>query len=328
MKGEWDMTEAEDKKKMPLWLAIEERFLTLDPQALSGGKVEAAIQQMAGELDQAGYNVSRHGGHMIELRFALKDMLKAGRPLLKDVNAAVEALTLEEATAPYAASDRIVKEISKAWPKFGRPEFRPEVIRRVEKARLDLLIAKAKGMPGDEGIELLIEQMLAFPVILSGLGITEERLAQVDAEMKRRAAERERVAALLEAVKGKTDPERVKHLFDNNVAEKLIMEMAKVDQGVIDGVKKAMEEALKEKERQEAEAAARRKAEAEGPPLEALPPAEMLAYIESIREIMEFSDKESEIRTMCEQSKIPKALIDIAVSEPAKLDELEQAAQG
>lgn len=322
------MTEAEDKQKMPLWLAIEERFLTLDPQALSGGKVEAAIQQMAGELDQAGYNVSRHGGHMIELRFALKDMLKAGRPLLKDVNAAVEALTLEEATAPYAASDRIVQEISKTWPKFGGPEFRPEVIRRVEKARLDLLIAKAKGMPGDEGIELLIEQMLAFPVILSGLGITEERLAQVDAEMKRRAAERERVAALLEVVKGKTDPERVKHLFDNNVAEKLIMEMAKVDQGVIDGVKKAMEEALKEKERQEAEAAARRKAEAEGPSLEAIPPAEMLAYIESIREIMEFSDKESEIRTMCEQSKIPKALIDIAVSEPAKLDELEQAAQG
>jgi hypothetical protein len=321
------MSEAEDKKKAPLWLSIEERLLALDPRALSGN-VEPAIQQMAGELDQAGYNVSRHGGNMIALRFALKDMLQAGRPLLKDVNDAVAALTLEEAMDPYAASDRIVSVISQAWPKFGGPEFRPEVIRRVEKARLDLLIAKAKGLPGDEGIELLIEKMVAFPLIVSGMGITEERLAQVDAEMKRRAAERERVAGLLETVKGKTDPERVKHLFDNNVAEKLILEMAKVDQGVIDGVKKAMEEALKEKERQEAEAAARRKAEAEGPPLEAIPPDQMLAHIESIREIMEFSDKESEIRTMCEQSKIPKALIEIAVSEPAKLDELEQAAQG
>jgi len=321
------MSEAEDKKKAPLWLSIEERLLTLDPRALSGN-VEPAIQQMSGELDQAGYNVSRHGGNMIALRFALKDMLQAGRPLLKDVNDAVAALTLEEAMDPYAATDRIVSVISQAWPKFGGPEFRPEVIRRVEKARLDLLIAKAKGLPGDEGIELLIEKMVAFPLIVSGMGITEERLAQVDAEMKRRAAERERVAGLLETVKDKTDPERVKHLFDNNVAEKLILEMAKVDQGVIDGVKKAMEEALKEKERQEAEAAARRKAEAEGPPLEAIPPDQMLAHIESIREIMEFSDKESEIRTMCEQSKIPKALIEIAVSEPAKLDELEQAAQG
>lgn len=321
------MSEAEDKKKAPLWLSIEERLLALDPRALSGN-VEPAIQQMAGELDQAGYNVSRHGGNMIALRFALKDMLQAGRPLLKDVNDAVAALTLEEAMDPYAASDRIVGAICAAWPKFGGPEFRPEVIRRVEKARLDLLIAKAKGLPGDEGIELLIEQMVAFPVIVNGLGISQEKLEQVDAEMKRRAAERERVAALLETVKDKTDPERVKHLIDNNVAEKLILEMAEVDQGVIDGVKQAMEEALKEKERQEAEAAARRKAEAEGPPLEAIPPDQMLAHIESIREIMEFSDKESEIRTMCEQSKIPKALIDIAVSEPAKLDELEQAAQG
>ena len=41
-----------------------------------------------------------------------------------------------------------------------------------------------------------------------------------------------------------------------------------------------------------------------------------------------FSDQEKEIRTMCEQSAIPKALVDIAVSEPEKLDELEKKAQG
>ena len=57
-------------------------------------------------------------------------------------------------------------------------------------------------------------------------------------------------------------------------------------------------------------------------------PEDMLAHIESIREIMEFSDQEKEIRTMCEQSSIPKALVDIAVSEPAKLDELEKKAGG
>jgi hypothetical protein len=37
---------------------------------------------------------------------------------------------------------------------------------------------------------------------------------------------------------------------------------------------------------------------------------------------------EKEIRVMCEQSSIPKALVDIAVSDPDKLDELEKAAEG
>ena len=54
----------------------------------------------------------------------------------------------------------------------------------------------------------------------------------------------------------------------------------------------------------------------------------MLDYIESVREIMEFSDQEKEIRVMCEQSSIPNSLVDIAVSEPGKLDELEKKAEG
>jgi len=104
--------------------------------------------------------------------------------------------------------------------------------------------------------------------------------------------------------------------------------MAKVDQAAIDAVKKAMEDEIKEKQRLAEEEAARKKAEAEGPALEDLPSDELLDYIESIREIMEFSDQEKEIRVMCEQSSIPKALVDIAVSEPDKLDELEKKAEG
>ena len=49
--------------------------------------------------------------------------------------------------------------------------------------------------------------------------------------------------------------------------------------------------------------------------------------IESIRQILEFSDVEDEIRTMCEQSSIPKALVDIAVSDKDRLDELESQAE-
>ena len=104
--------------------------------------------------------------------------------------------------------------------------------------------------------------------------------------------------------------------------------MAGVDQAAIEATKKAMEEELKEKERLAAEAAAKKKAEAEGPSLEDIPADQMVDLIEAIREIMEFSDQEKEIRVMCEQSSIPKALVDIAVSEPAKLDELEKKAEG
>jgi hypothetical protein len=88
-----------------------------------------------------------------------------------------------------------------------------------------------------------------------------------------------------------------------------------------------MEAELKEKQRLEEEAAARKKEEAAGPPLEEIPPDEILEHIEAIREIMEFSDKEKEIRVMCEQSSIPKCLVDIAVSEPERLDELEKEAE-
>ena len=136
------------------------------------------------------------------------------------------------------------------------------------------------------------------------------------------------MAKLLEAVEGKSNDEKVKHLLTNNVSEKLIIEMAKVDQGAIDGVKQAMEAELKEKQRLAEEEAARKKAEAAGPSLEDITPEEMLEHIEAIREIMEFSDVEKEIRVMCEQSSIPKALVDIAVSEPDRLDQLEKEAQG
>ena len=89
-----------------------------------------------------------------------------------------------------------------------------------------------------------------------------------------------------------------------------------------------MEEELAEKQRLAEEEAARKKAEAEGPSLDDIPSDELVDFIDSIREIMEFSDVEKEIRTMCEQSAIPKALVDIAVSDPDKLDELEKKAEG
>jgi hypothetical protein len=322
------MTTSDATKKKPLWLLIEENILELGSQDLSGENLEASIQRIAGELDNAGYNVSHHGGNMLQFRWAVNEMRKVGRPLMKDFNAAIAAFTLEDVADPYIATNKLIGDIGKTWPRLKGSERRPEVIRIVEETKLDLLITKAKGLSDDEGIRLLIEEQVAPEVLTNALDITGEKLEQVNTEMEKERTERARVETLLEAVEGKSNEEKVKHLFENNVSEELIIEMAKVDQGAIDGVKQAMEAELKEKQRLEEEAAARKKEEAAGPSLENISPDEMLEHIEAIREILEFSDQEKEIRVMCEQSSIPKSLVDIAVSEPDRLDELEKEAEG
>ncbi|MBT8373017.1 MAG: hypothetical protein KJO34_18780 [Deltaproteobacteria bacterium] len=322
------MTESDKTKERPLWLAIEENFLGLDLKEVAGENREAGIQRIAGELDDAGYNVSRHGGNLLQLRWALDDMQKVGRPFLQDLNGGIAAFSLEKLADQYAAATKLIDDLAENWPQVKKSERRPEVIQMIEKAKLDLLVKKAKGLPDDEGIRLLIGEKIEDEVITSALDITEDKLGEVHAQIKKEKAERARVAELLEKLEGKPDDEKVKHLIENNVSEDLIIEMAKVDQGVIDGVKKSMEKALKEQKRLAEEAAAKKKAEAEGPSLENIPPDQMLEYIESIREIMEFSEEEKDIRVMCDQSAIPKALVDIAVSEPDKLDELEKKVEG
>ena len=322
------MTTSDAMQKKPLWLLMEEKFLELSSQDLSNENRERTIQRIAGELDATGYNVSLHGGNMIQLRQAIVQRCNVGRPLMKDFNDAIAALTLEDAADPVSATGKLLSDMGQTWPKIQGSDRKADVLRIVEKTKLDLLVAKAKNLSGDEGIRLLIEEEVTPEVLTEALGITGEKLEQVNAEVEKERAERARVKKLLEEVEGKSNEEKIKHLLSKNVSEILIVEMTEVDQDTIDGVKQAIEASLKEKQRLEEEAAARRKEEAAGPALEAIPPDKMLEYIEAIREIMEFSDKEKDIRVMCEQSAIPKSLVDIAVSEPGKLEELEKEAEG
>jgi hypothetical protein len=322
------MTTNDATKKRPLWLLIEEKILQLDLQNLSEESLEASIHQIAGELDNSGYNVSRRGGNLLKLRWAVDKAREVGRPMMKDFNAAISTFTLEDVADPYAATTKLLDEVGDQWPELGSAECRPEVVRIVQQTKLDLLIAKAKELPDDKGIRLLIKENVDPKVITSALDITDEQLEQVKDQIKKELAERARVEKLLEAAADKPNQEKVKHLLNNDVAEELIIEIAKIDPGEIDAAKQAMEEELREKQRLAEEEAARKKKEAEGPALEDIPPDAMLEYIESIREIMEFSDQEKEIRVMCEQSSIPKALVDIALTEPDKLDELEKKAEG
>ena len=151
------MTTNDATEKKPLWLLIEKNILKLDSQNLSEKNFEASIQRIAGELDNAGYNVSRHGGNIRQLRYAMDDARKVGRPLMEDFNTAIAALTIEDVADLYSAVNKLLNDLGKTWPELKLAERRPDVIRIVEKTKLDLLITKAKGMPDDEDIRFFIE---------------------------------------------------------------------------------------------------------------------------------------------------------------------------
>jgi len=321
------MTEAPAQPR-PLWLLIEEKIAGLSSSDVEGASLEKTVKRVAGELDGTGHNVSRAGGNLLQLRWALAARQKVGKPMLQDIKQAIEALTLEDVADPYAATMKLIGSVGQVWPALKDADRRKDVLCMVEAAKLDLLVKKAKSLEGDQGIRLLIEQEVASDTIVKSLGITDEKLAEVNAAVEAERAERERVKGLLKEVDGKPDAERIKHLLTSNVKEALVLELAGVDQRVVSDVKASLQEELEAQRKKEEEEAARKKAEAEGPSLDSISNDDMLEHIEAIREIMGFSDKEAEIRQMCEQSQLPKCLVDIAVSDPDKLDELEKKAGG
>lgn len=312
----------------PLWLAIEKKILDLGSQDLSEGNVEKVIQQLAGALDEGGFNVSKNAGHMLDLRGALGTRARVGRPLMEDLDKAFNALTLDDVVNPYSATTKLIENVGADWPALKDSARRLQIFKMVEKLKLDLLVAKAQGFDGDGGVRLLIGEGIADDVIVERMGISQDEFDEVMAAVEAERAERARVEDLLQGVADKAEADRIRHLITSDVSEELIVEMAGVDQNAIDGVKKAMEEEIAEKQRLAEEAAAKKAAEAAGPSLDDIPPDEMLEHIDAIREILDFSDVEKEIRTMCEQSSVPKDLVEIAVSDPDRLDELEAAAEG
>jgi hypothetical protein len=304
------MTTNEMTDKQPLWLLIEEKILGLSSGDLEAGKLEQTIAHMAKALDDTGHNVSKNGGNLLQLRWALDARIKVGKAMM------------EEATAS------LTKGLTDTWPALREYDRKADILQIVENTRLDLYIARAKELGGEEGIRYLIADGVASEVIIDRMDISEEEFARVNAAVEAELAEKARVKSLFEEAEGKSDEDKVKKLINENVTDELMIEVCGLDQSVIDGVKKAMEEELKEKQRLAEEEAARRKAEAEGPSLDNMSNDQILEYIESIREIMEFTDKEDEIRTMSEQSSIPKVIVDVAVSGPGELDKLEEKAGG
>jgi hypothetical protein len=322
------MTTTEGPNQEPLWLAIEKRILELGSHDLAADNLENVIQGLARDLDAEGRNISKNAGHMLAVRRAVEARASAGHSMMADLNSAFDALTLDDLTSPYAATLELVRRVGGDWPALLEAERRPHLVSIVEDIRLDLLVKRAEEAGGEKGIRLLMAERIPAPVIVERMGISQEEYDRVLAAVKAEEAERNRVRGLLKDVQDRTDAEKIRHLINSDVAEDLMVEMAGVDPSAIDEVKKAMEEEIAEKKRLAEEEAARKAAEAAGPALEDIPPDEMLEHIEALREILEFSDVEKEIRVMCEQSSVPAALVDIAISEPDRLDELEAEAEG
>ncbi len=312
----------------PLWLSIETKIAELGSSDFGDNAKETTVHKIADALDSQGYNVSRHAANMLMLRQAVDVRDKVGRPLMNDFSAASEALTLDDVVNPIQATIAFAHRVGADFPAFLDLDRRGDLRTIIDGIRLDLLVAKAKEEAGDLGIRYLIENEVAESTITSRMELDEAKLEAVKEAIAAELAEIKHVESLLKDVEGQDDVARAKHLITKDVAEASILNIADIGQDIIDQANKAMEEEIKEKERLAAEAEAAKKAAAEGPKLDDIPADEMLEHIEAIREIMEFSDDPAEITAMCEQSNLPKALVEIAVTDAAKLDELEAAAEG
>jgi hypothetical protein len=322
------MPENRNEGKEPLWMLIEKQIQKYTDEDFTEANSLATSRKIAEELDKTGYNVSKHGGNWMQLTAAVKARNRVGRPFMQDFNQAVSALGLDDMKDTYTTAMKIIADLGRDWPSFLASEHRVDVDEIVGNKKIELMIARAKELSGEPGIRYLISESFEPQAIMEALGISEEEYKSVKSKVDTELAEKTRVQELFAAVKDASEEDKIKHLLNKNAADELITEIGGIEQSAIDAVKKTMEEELAEKKRKEEELAAKKAEEAAGPTLENIDSDDMLEYIEGIREVLEFSDVEKDIRTMCEQSSIPKALVDIAISDPDKFDELEKKAGG
>lgn len=321
---------AENRKEgmEPLWILIEKQITEYNDDDFSESNSLSTAKEIAAALDETEYKVSKNGGNWLRLKAALKARNRVGRPFMQDLDKSISALSLDSITDTYFGAMKIASDLGNDWPSMLASENRPDFEKMVTDKITDLKIAKAKELSGEEGIRYLIAETFELAEIVELMGVSEDEYNNVKAKVDAEIAEKTRVKELFKRAGDKPEDETIKYMLNNNVADELIIEIGGFEQSAIDNIKKAMETELAEKKRLEEEAAAKKAAEAAGPSLDQIEPDKMLEYIESIREILEFSDQEKDIRIMCEQSSVPAALVDIAVSDPDKLDELEAQAEG
>ena len=322
------MPENRIEGKEPLWLLIEREIQNYQDDDFSNAKILETMKKIAAELDKTGYNVSKSGGNWLQLKTVVDKRKMVGRPFIKEFDQEIESLILDDIENTYFTAMAIINKLGKDFPYFLVSENRSEVEDIVRTKRIELVAAKAQDLESEEGIRFLISETFEAQNIIDIMGVSENEYKEVKAKVDAELEKIKRVENLLSSVAEAPEKEQIKLLIDENVTDELILEIGGFEQSALDSIKKGMEEELAEKKRKEEELAAQRAAEAAGPGLDEISPEDMLEYIESLREILDFADSEKDIRIMAEQSSIPKALIDVAVSEPDKLDELEKEAEG
>jgi len=322
------MSENHIQGKEPLWLLIEKELKNYQVSDCSDTTKFATAEKVAASLDSSGYNVSKSAGNWMQLVAAITASGSVGRPFIGDFDKAVGALTLDNIKSINSSAWDIINSLGGDWPFLLDSVNRDDVKDIVRDKRVALVIDRAKELGGEKGIRFLLTEGFDQKKIVEIMGISDDEFGAVKAKVDAELAEIQRIKDLLASVADKDDQERIKHLLNENAADELIVEVGGFDQSAVDTAKSAMEAELAEKKRLEEEEAARKAKEAAGPSLDEIDDDEMLEYIENIREILDFAGNEKEIRVMCEQSSIPKALVEIAVSEPDKLDELEAKAEG
>jgi len=220
------MTTSNETAKEPLWLAMERKILEHASLDSSGSNLESVLQTIASELDQSGYNVSLHGGNFLQLRWALEEKNRNGHALLEDLTGVIDKLTFEDVENTRKATANIIHALEDSWPRLKDFERKPDVLEMVEQKRVGFIIQKAKELSESEGIRHLIAAEMMPDTIIESLGITRERYEKEIGAIQAENAEKTRVQSLLEAVAGKPDEERIKHLLNKDVSDALILELA------------------------------------------------------------------------------------------------------
>ena len=165
------MPENHIEGKEPLWILIEREIQKYTEEDFSEANSLETSRKIAAELDETGYNVSKSGGNWMRLKAAVKARGRVGRPFMDDFNLAVSSLGLNDIEDPHATAMKIIRALGNDWPTFLASEHRPDVDAIVQKKKVDLMIARAKELSGEQGMRYLISESFEPQAVMEALGV-------------------------------------------------------------------------------------------------------------------------------------------------------------
>ncbi len=168
------MPEYHTEGKEPLWMLIEKQIQKYTDEDFSEANSLGTSRKIAAELDKTGYNVSKHGGNWLQLKAAVKARNRVGRPFMQDFNQAVSALGLDDIKDTYATAMKMIRDLGSDWPSFLASKHRADVDEIVGNKKIELMIARAKEFPDEQGIRYLISESFEPQAIMEALGVSEE----------------------------------------------------------------------------------------------------------------------------------------------------------